>query len=142
MPIVPVFHGAVSLDGKLSLAESERQRRQTYLHSLAGQAVDIVVKVHKDRRSDRQNRWWWGIAVPLIAHELGYDRHEHEAVHYALVAKCFGVHHDPVMQQEIPNVRSSQLTTAQFSELMEWAVRWAAQEHGITVPLPNEADFA
>lgn len=141
MALVPVFHADVQPDGsKLVFDSRERFRRQGYLRSLAGRRVDVVVKIHREKRSDRQNRWWWGIAVPLIAHELGYDKHEHEMVHYALVAKCFGTKFDPVMKQEIPLVRSSQLTTVQFSELMEWAVRWAAQEHGISVPLPNEAE--
>lgn len=140
MPLVPVFHGQVSADGEtLTLVPTERDRRRGFLRSLAGCDVDVVVKRHRDRRSDKQNKWWWGIAVPLIAHELGYDKHEHDAVHYALVAKCFGTKVDPVLKQEIPNVRSSNLNTAQFSELMEWAVRWAATEHGIEVPLPGDA---
>lgn len=139
MALTPVFHGLVTKAGQLELLDSERIRRRVYLLSIADREVEIVIKVQRERRSTKQNRWWWGIAVPLIAHELGYDKHEHEAVHYALVAKCFGTTFDPVMQQEIPKVRSSQLTTVQFSELMDWAVRWAAQEHGIDVPLPNEA---
>lgn len=139
MALVPIFHADVDKDGRLELARAEQARRRTYLQSLAGRSVDIIVKIHRDRRSDKQNRWWWGIAVPLIAHELGYDKHEHETVHYALVNLCFGTTPDPVMKQDIPNVRSSQLTTVQFSELMEWAVRWAAQEHGIEIPLPGEA---
>lgn len=142
MALVPVFHGDVSEDGKLALDPAEQPRRRGYLQTLAGRRVDVVVKIHREKRSDRQNRWWWGIAVPLIAHELGYDKHEHETVHYALVAKCFGTKWDAVMKQEIPNVRSSALTTVQFSELMEWAVRWAATEHGMNVPLPNESEHA
>lgn len=143
MALVPVFHGKVSDDGEtVMFVPTERERRKGYLRSLAGCEVDVVVKKHRNKRSDKQNKWWWGIAVPLIAHELGYDKHEHETVHYALVAKCFGTRVDPVLKQEIPNVRSSLLTTVQFSELMEWAVRWAAQEHGIDVPLPNDAEHA
>lgn len=142
MGLVPIFHGEVSPDGKLSLLAVEQARRLSYLRSLAGKDVDVVIKPHRDRRSDKQNRWWWGIAVPLIAHELGYDRHEHEQVHYALVAKCFGTRFDAVLKQELPNARSSQLTTVQFAELMEWAVRWAADEHGVVVPLPNESEAA
>lgn len=140
MGVVPVFHGDVSEDGRLALDPVEQLRRRGYLQTLAGRRVDVVVKVHRETRSDKQNRWWWGIAVPLIAHELGYDKHEHETVHYALVAKCFGTTWDAVMKQEIPNVRSSALTTVQFSELMEWAVRWAATEHGMNVPLPHESE--
>lgn len=137
---VPVFHARVTDDGlRVDFDGIEKPRRQGYLKTLAGQRVDVVVRPHREKRSDRQNRWWWGIAVPLIAHELGYDKHEHEELHYALVALCFGTHHDEKLNMPIPNARSSQLTTTQFSELMEWAVRWAAQEHGIVVPLPGES---
>jgi hypothetical protein len=137
--LIPVFHGKVSDDGeRLELAENERNLRRGYLRQLAGQAVDVIVRRHRKRRSDAQNRYHWGIAVPLIAQELGYDKHEHEDVHYALVSKCFGTHLDAKLKQEIPNKRSSMLSTEEFSQLMEWEVRWAATELGIVVPLPNE----
>lgn len=143
MDPVPVFHGVVSVDGtQLVLAGAERHLRHGYLKHLAGQSIDVVIRKHRNRRSVQQNRWHWGIAVPLIAHELGYDKHEHEDVHYALVAKCFGTRFDAKLRQEIPNVRSSRLTTAQFAELMEWEVRWAASEYGIVVPLPGEIEAA
>ena len=138
--IQPVFHGVVR-GGVLELEPRERDLRHGWLKSLEGCSVDVTVKKHHNKRSDRQNRYWWGVAVPLIAHELGYDKHEHESVHYALVSKCFGVTHD-VSLGEIPKVKSSHLNREQFSELMEWAVRWAASELGIVVPLPNEAEAA
>jgi hypothetical protein len=142
MALVPIFHGAVTAEGKLQLDAAEALLRQGHLKTLAGRRVDVIVRVHRKRRSDAQNKWHWGIAVPLIAHALGYDKHEHEAVHYALVAKCFGTHFDPILKQEVPNVRSSMLKTTEFAELMEWEVRWAASEHGIVIPLPNEAEVA
>ncbi len=142
MAAIPVFHGVVTKAGRLELLDVERIRRRVYLLGMAGKPVEIVIKVQRERRSTKQNAWWWGIAVPLIAHELGYDRHEHDRLHYALVSLCFGTTVDAVTKQEIPNVRSSQLTTVQFSELMDWAVRWAAQEHGIVIPLPDESRAA
>ncbi len=142
MATIPTFHGVVTKAGQLELLDVERIRRRVYLLGLAGREVEITIKVHLDRRSTRQNAWWWGIAVPLIAHEFGYDKHEHDKLHYALVSLCFGTTVDTVTKQEIPNMRSSHLTTVQFSELMEWAVRWAAHEHGIVIPLPNESEAA
>lgn len=139
---VPIFHGRVTDDGeRIVFADQERFLRRGYLRQLAGKAVDMVVRPHRHRRSDRQNRWWWGVAVPLIAQELGYDKHEHEDVHYALVAKCFGTHVDERLKQEVPNKRSSALSTEDFSQLMEWSVRFSAQELGIVVPLPNESEI-
>lgn len=137
--MVPVFNGSVSLDGKLSLDVAERGLRAGYLKRLAGKPVEIVIKKLQSKRSQQQNRWHFGVAIPILAAEFGYDRHESEALHYALVAKCFGTRLDAKLGIEVPNVRSSKLTTAQFSELMEWEVRFAATEYGIVVPLPGEA---
>ncbi len=143
MQPLPVFHAEVSEDGRhLFWVDDERQQRVGYLKKLAGKAVDVVVRPHRNQRSLDQNRWWFGIAVPLIAHELGYEKHEHEDVHYALVAKCFGKKYDERIGEDVPKVRSSHLTTVQFSELMEWAVRFAAKDLGIVVPLPGESEAA
>jgi hypothetical protein len=43
---------------------------------------------------------------------------------------------------ELPKVRSSQMTTAQFTELIEWTVRWAATEFGMNIPLPGDTEAA
>lgn len=142
MAAIPIFHGVVTKAGHLELLEVEKIRRRVYLLGMAGKEVEIVIKVQRERRSTKQNAWWWGIAIPLVANELGYDKHEHDKLHYALVSLCFGTTVDAVTKQEIPNVRSSHLTTVQFSELMEWAVRWAASEHGIVIPLPKESEAA
>ncbi len=143
MKAVPVITGTVSANGRLQFTEAERRGLDVWLSTLIGRPVDITIKVHRNTRSLSQNAWWWSIAVPMIAEAMGYDHHEHEQVHYALVAKCFGTTRDEVSGLDVPNVRSSQLTTVQFGELMEWAVRFAAQTWpGLVIPLPGEADVA
>lgn len=139
---IPIFHAAVDDDGRVLFDEGERSMRQNYLRQMAGKRVDVTLKIHLENRSLDQNAWHWAVAIPVIANALGYDKHEHDDLHYALVAKCFGTHFDEKLQQEVPNVRSSSLTTVQFSELMEWEVRWASTEYGIVVPLPNESETA
>lgn len=141
MARIPIFHGKISDDGtRLELADNERHVRQNYLRRLAGKDVDVVVKVHRNQRSLDQNSWHWGVAIPIIADGLGYDKHEHDQLHYALVDLCFGTTFDARVGREVPNVRSSLTDTKTFSEFMEWEVRWAASEHGIVVPLPNESE--
>jgi ribosome modulation factor len=141
--MVPVFGGCVTEDGdQLRLDEAERSLRRGYLKKLSGKRVDVIVRIHRNQRSQKQNKWHWAVAVPLIAQELGYDKHEHEDVHYALVSKCFGTHFDERVKQDVPNKRSSDLTTTEFSDLMEWEVRWAAQELGIVIPLPSEGELS
>lgn len=107
-----------------------------WLRTQAGEFIEI--KVPGRHRSSQQNRWLWGVAYPYIAEHIGYDRHEHDELHYALIAKCFGTHHNDRLDAEIPNARSSQLSTKEFGDYMEWLVRFAAQEWGVVIPLPGE----
>jgi len=138
MALTPTFPGDVDDAGKLTLAKTARRDLARYVKTLTGKRVRVTVTEEKAKRSDPANRWHWGVAIPLIANELGYDRHEHELVHYALVAKWGGTTFDPKLGVEVPNKRSSQLTPAEFSDLMEWEVRFAATDLGIVIPLPGE----
>lgn len=142
MPQIPIFHGRVTDEARLELLETERDQRRIWLGSLTGKTVDVVIRLHRNQRSLDQNAWIWGVAYPLIAEALGYDKDEHEQLHYALVDECFGRSFDARIGREVPNVRSSKLDTGKFSEYMEWLVRWAAREHAIVVPLPNESEAA
>ena len=136
----PIWTGVVE-ENRLTL--DDRAGFTEYLRTFAGHAVQIVVKRKQSSRSLDQNAWIWGVAYPVIANELGYDAHEHEDLHYALVAKWGGEHFDKRMGAMVPNKRSSKLTTKEFSDYMEWLVRFAAQElGGILVPLPGESEAA
>lgn len=131
------FVGDVDASGKLDA--DVRAQVAEYLRTFAGMAVEISVRKYNRKRSHEQNAWAWGVAYPLIAESIGYDKHEHEELHYWLVAQCFGTHHDERIDADVPNVRSSRLTTAEYSDYMEWLVRFAAEKFGVIVPLPNEA---
>ena len=140
MSQIPVW-SAVIAEGVLVL--DERARFMAYVKAQTDGPVQLVLKRRQSQRSLNQNAWAWGVAYPIIAEELGYDKHEHEDLHYALVAKCFGEHFDKRVGAMVPNKRSSKLTTKEFSEYMEWLVRFAATElGGILVPLPNESEAA
>lgn len=138
---LPVWTGVMTPDGVVVL--DKRSEYHEYCRTLAGQPIQQVVKKYESQRSLDQNAWLWGVAYPVIAEALGYDHHEHEDLHYALVAKCFGDHFDKRIGAMVPNKRSSKLTTKEFSEYMEWLVRFAAVEcHGVVVPLPGESEAA
>lgn len=137
----PVWKGAVDTDGKLRLEASGAFRG--YVERFKGQNVQLVLKKRENQRSVDQNAWIWGVAYPVIADALGYDMHEHEDLHYALVAKCFGEHFDKRVGAMLPNRRSSKLSTKEFSEYMEWLVRFGAEScGGVYVPLPGESEAA
>jgi hypothetical protein len=111
------------------------------LKALDGLQVEIR-RVKKTRSLD-QNAWIWGVAYPEIAEAVGYEPHEIEELHYGLVAKWGGEHFDKRLGAMVPNKRSSKLTTKEFSDYMEWLVRFAAKEcGGVVITLPDEREAA
>lgn len=96
-----------------------------------------VVLTITDQRSNQQNAWLWSVALPMIAEHLGYDHHEHEALHYDLLAQRFGTVARP-SGLVMPTQTSSKLSVKDFSEYMEWLVRFAAESFGVVIPLPDE----
>jgi hypothetical protein len=127
------FAAHVDRQGRLRLEDRPAFDRE--LRHLANGPVELTVARPRRRRSNDQNAWWWGVAVPLLADHCGYDR---VSMHYALVTACFGSRFDARLGVDIPNARSSKLTTREFSELMEWVVTFAATELNLTVPLPED----
>lgn len=132
----PIFHGVVEPGGKLVV--HRREAMEQHIKSLSGGPVEIAIRRRRSQRTLKQNALHWAVIVPAIAEALGYDRHEYEQVHYALVAKCFGTDRDPITGLEVPKARSSRLTTTQFNELIEWEVRFAAQDLGVAIMLPDD----
>ena len=57
------------------------------------------------------------------------------------MARFFGTHTDKITGATVPNARSSKLSTKEFSELIDGTVKWAAQELGIVVPMPDDLPF-
>ena len=137
--ITPVFGGRV-VGGRVEFDAAGAHARRQHLAALDGQRVEVVVRKRATQRSTVQNNWLWGVALPLLAEQLGYDTHEHESLHYQLLAECFGSAYDQRFGREVPRVTSSRLTTKEFSHYMEWLVRWAAVEHGCLIPMPGEAE--
>lgn len=101
---------------------------------LAGKLVTIRARASK--RSIEQNKWLWGVALPLIAEHCGYDAHEHEALHYALLSVRFGT--VEAFGHQVPARTTSKMNTRDFAAYMDWLVRYAATELGVIIPLPDE----
>ena len=138
----PVFLGMCSDDGRLSFEPLQAAQRQSYLRSLAGKAIECVIRERRRKRSVDQNAWLWGVALPVLAECLGYDEHEHEMLHYHCLGEYFGYVYDARTGREWPARTSSSLNTKEFSAYMDWLVRWAATEHGCVIPLPGESEAA
>lgn len=141
MALSPGFPSSVDAQGVLHVEDKRAWSR--HAKKYAGRKTELVLRLRTSQRSDKQNRWIWGIAYRILGPHWGYEENEHEAMHYGLLAQCFGTKPNSRFWIRVPRVTSSRrLSTKEFSEYMEWLVRYAAVEEGIRIPLPNEVDLS
>lgn len=103
----------------------------------AEKAWKLEVGEHKQRRTDNQNRYLWGVCYPAFCKALGgFDA---EDVHDYLLGECFGWETVEVMgrRKMRPIKRSSKLDKHAFAEYVDFVIRKGA-EHGVHVPEPTQ----
>lgn len=133
--ITPTFGAIVTEKATLKMGEHQRREMDRWIATLKGQAVVITIKREHATRSNQQNRYWWGVVVPLIAEHLGYTNDEmHEALKYKFLRT-----EAEAAPTDLPKIRSTtSLNTKEFTDLIENVITWAGSEFGIEIPLPNE----
>ena len=85
------FQATVSAEGRLQFTAEERRALDKSLKTLTGETVSITVKRYRPSRSSRQNRYYFGVVVPILAEHCGYDvqeMHETLAMRFLRVEDC------------------------------------------------------
>lgn len=113
------------------------QRVSDYLRAARpGKALVVTVAEQKRKRSDEQNRYWWGVVVATFCKALeGWSA---EDVHTYLCGEHFGWERIEGLGKVRlrPIRRSSRLNKTEFAGLVAFAQQKGA-EHGIYVPDPE-----
>lgn len=100
-----------------------------------GGSHEVVLRKYRARRSDAQNRYWWGVVIPALAGCWGCDLQEaHDIVLVEFVGRAREVNGKAIT---LPGSTAA-LNTAQFNELIKAVQQHAAAEHGVYIPDPNE----
>lgn len=112
--------------------------------------VPVILKIDKFRRqrSNRQNRYIWGVVVPRIMDWILETQGERISKDQAYMYIRTGVLEEkPVIKDvagtqviTLENRRLSQRTTAEFAEAIEEIVSVMAQR-GCIIPLPREENL-
>lgn len=100
--------------------------------------VEVIVRPWRVQRSDRQNRYYHGVVLKLIADECGHTADE---IHEVLKGS-FLVEFITLKGKEVISFKSTaNLSTAEFEEYLSQVRAWASTELKIYIPLPNEIDY-
>jgi hypothetical protein len=139
--IVPAFPVSSVTSYKITVDEKVRWDYFKWLEYIdflikSGKKVEVVVRTVKKPSSSRQQRYYRGVVIPLIAEHTGYTVEETHGV-----LQSAGLWNDflPDGKEYIRSTSEGNWTTVQWEERMENIRRWA-MELNIYIPLPNECD--
>lgn len=116
------------------------------LSSFRGKPLTLTVERKKKKRSSPQNRYYWGVVVPIIQLGLldaGWDRIacSKDNVHELLKSKF-------LPNREVTNLKTGEImempgstaecTTTEMMEYIDEITAFAAEFLGVQIPAPNE----
>jgi len=133
-------------NGKL---KRNRDRITAAIKHFEGKPVTITIERTKKKRSNGQNRWYWGVCLPIVQMGLSDSgnaftkEQTHELLKVALIKICPEVVlAETVIENTgeiIQRIRStSEFTTSEFMDFKSAIQQWCAEVLGIEVPDPNE----
>jgi hypothetical protein len=116
------------------------------LHKFDGKRALISITEYTEKRSEKQNRYCWGVAVPTIKNHLIACNKDNEGITDEQVYAVMKYHHGLTRTIELPNHQqvmiegsAARLGTQAFEDFLENA-RAMAASWGCVVPLPNEVE--
>jgi hypothetical protein len=138
--MTPIFTGTIQ-SGKLTLDKGQQFRE--YLHTLEGKRIELTVERLTHKRTNNQNKYYWGVVVAEIAKHTGHDP---EQVHELLKQKfspkwrLMEKNNTNGMITEFSDIPTSttHLDTIAFVEYTEKCRMWANEFLGLQIPLPGE----
>ncbi|WP_333664731.1 hypothetical protein [Desulfobacter postgatei] len=88
----------------------------------------------KETRSDKQNRYYWGVVLKIIGDDLGYSTDE---IHQLMQREFLKYEN----KENVFFRSTTTLNTKEMETYLENIRRFAILNLGIYVPLPNETEF-
>lgn len=106
------------------------------VQELEGKKFELELREMKSKRSDRQNRYYFGVLLPIFGDYFGMDKEEtHEALKFEHLRHVIN---DKNGNPHVTVKSTTKLSTNEFEDYMEKLRRWGAQEFGLNCPSPNE----
>lgn len=120
--------------GKLILSNPDTFKEE--LKKLSGKRVYVIVDTERQKRSNDQNEFYWGVCLKLISDHTGYTCEE---LHDILKYKFLGTDEKKIGSETVKILKSTtKLNTLQFEEYLGRIRDWASTKLNVIIPLPNE----
>jgi hypothetical protein len=114
-----------------------------YIRNLTGFYRLTIVRL-RNRRSDAQNRYYWGVVVPYVAAgmlEAWGEELTDDQIHFFLKSQFLAkpiIDHNTGEERGITEQASSaKLTTVEFIEYVERIAKFAAESLHVAIPEPD-----
>jgi hypothetical protein len=105
-----------------------------------GKELDVRIEPHKDGRSQKQNRWYWGQVLGLVSEHTGYTPEElHEYFKSRFIPKRIALSDDNgvVVDDRVIGGSSAKLDVEAFAHYCECIRQFAAEDLGVVIPDPD-----
>jgi len=136
----PIFEGDI-LDGKVEFNQATKEAMARWIKTFKnGTHVECTIRKHRSKRSNEQNRYYWGVVISILSDHFGYDPEEmHEEMKLMF---------NPIRSKIDPartiGGSTTKLSTVEFfsdeQSYVERICRWAAEQHGVYIPPPDSAE--
>ena len=118
--------------GRLKPSPGQQATIGNYLRTREGKAVEVKFARPTTSRSQRQNRFYWGVVLTAIAESTGNST---EDIHVVLRDRLLPRKFITLGSKEVEVKKSTaDLSTEEFTLYLEAVRAWAATELGITMP--------
>jgi len=132
---VPIWHGVI--DSRGVFVPDAQGAWIVYKRTFANKRVEVTLKQWRKKATRKQHGWYRGMALPMIAEEMGHREYEYPAVHDALMRELFGLKEDCDPRLQIRK-STADMNTVEFTEsMMETVQEWAATKLGLVLPDPD-----
>ena len=121
-------------DGKVKFRNVERLT--TDILVVGWNEFDVTIQKKSKHRSTQQNRWWWS-CVTILSNHLGYSKDQmHEICKYKFLKRELVDENTCEVFEYLKS--TTELTTTEFSVLIESLIQWSAETFNCVLPYPNE----
>ena len=125
----PIFYGEVK-QGCIKLYDPASLK--VWLSFLEGKEIQVRVERKGKARSHKQNNYYWGVVVPILAEYWGLFDYEVDDI----LKNKFLKYTDENGRER--TYRKRDLTTLETELFYEQIRMWASAEENCFIPLPNE----